>query len=698
MGHYRIMNKKTEQSSKTKYLLAGVVAAALILLIYILFAYCDFAHKLELLSYTKVSSYEELQAMSAKPDGKYYLSCDIDMSGKNWTPFTFTGSFDGNSHEIKNLRLDKPGTAIRDTYDGNMKSYPTTLVGMFDVVEGATIKNLTLSSVHADITSDKPCFVGTLAGYTGDSRIINCSVKGDVYLRAHDRMFGVGGVAGYGFGRFENVHAEVTLVCIDTDRSTKDEQFMGGLVGAGYPDFINCSVDIDGYGSEHGYAHNGGMTGLYMFYPKDTKHEGIMKGNRIYGKITFFEENDDRRAYCKAMIGETLSETKVFEDNGAVFRSVEVYNYDADLLPEERSRTFDLDVSEKGRYELKAAYRNDGADATYGLFINDRFYKKVNFPKGSGTVSEQIFLDEGKTAVKFKFLPGDGNIEISDASISKSGRSVSLIIAPHQDDEILAFAGTIQKAIEEGNIVKVLFLTNGDYYGTKYASVRIAESIAALEILGVNKSDVTVLGYGDLTLEALLSAENPEKVFGASSGESSTYGVSPLNIFDYHTMNKGEPASYSGANLTDDFRNYLLACRPDRIYTTSEYEWHTDHKFAFILTRDTLKKLSGETGYHPVLCESVIHGEETTWPDRLKYDSSNKPVITGFTNPYPTMKTDLDWSKVKKITLTDTQLQKKTDAIGKFVSQNEPTEDTPGTKDYNYSFCKKDEFYWEINY
>ena len=600
MGHYRIMNKKTEQSSKTKYLLAGVVAAALILLIYILFAYCDFAHKLELLSYTKVSSYEELQAMSAKPDGKYYLSCDIDMSGKNWTPFTFTGSFDGNSHEIKNLRLDKPGTAIRDTYDGNMKSYPTTLVGMFDVIEGATIKNLTLSSVHADITSDKPCFVGTLAGYTGDSRIINCSVKGDVYLRAHDRMFGVGGVAGYGFGRFENVHAEVTLVCIDTDRSTKDEQFMGGLVGAGYPDFINCSVDIDGYGSEHGYAHNGGMTGLYMFYPKDTKHEGIMKGNRIYGKITFFEENDDRRAYCKAMIGETLSETKVFEDNGAVFRSVEVYNYDADLLPEERSRTFDLDVSEKGRYELKAAYRNDGADATYGLFINDRFYKKVNFPKGSGTVSEQIFLDEGKTAVKFKFLPGDGNIEISDASISKSGRSVSLIIAPHQDDEILAFAGTIQKAIEEGNIVKVLFLTNGDYYGTKYASVRIAESIAALEILGVNKSDVTVLGYGDLTLEALLSAENPEKVFGASSGESSTYGVSPLNIFDYHTMNKGEPASYSGANLTDDFRNYLLACRPDRIYTTSEYEWHTDHKFAFILTtfrRNRLSSCSLRVGY-----------------------------------------------------------------------------------------------------
>lgn len=692
------MDKKTAQSPKTKYLLAGVAAAALVLLLYILFAYCDFAHKIELLTYTRVSSYEDLKAMSAKPDGRFYLSCDIDMAGKDWMPFSFNGIFDGNSHEIKNLRLDKPGDAVRDTYDGNMKSYSTSLVGLFDVIEGATIRNLTLNSVYADVTSDNPCFVGTLAGYTGNSQIINCSVKGDVYLRAHDRMFGVGGVAGYGFGRFENVRADVTLVCIDTDRNTKDEQFMGGLVGAGYPDFINCSVNIDGYGSEHGYAHNGGMTGLYMFYPKDTVHDGIMKGNRIYGKITFFEENDDRRAYCKSMIGETLSEARIFEDNGAVFRRVEVYNYDADLLPGDHSKTFDFDVSEKGRYELKADYQNAGADATYGLFINDRFYKKVYFPKGSGTVSEQVFLDEGKANVKFKFLPGDGNIEITNASVNKSAKSVSLIVAPHQDDEILAFAGTIQKAIEEGNTVKVLFLTNGDYYGTKYAPVRIAESIAALELLGVSKSDVTVLGYGDLTMEALYSAGNQEQVFRASSGESATYGVSPLNVYDYHTMNTGEPANYCGANLKSDLADYLLACRPDRIYTTSEYEWHTDHKFAFILVRETLKKLSSETGYHPVLCESVIHGEETTWPEHLKYDSSNKPVIAEFTNPFPTMKTDLDWNKVKKITLTDSQLQKKTDAIGKFVSQNEPTEDTPGTKEYNYSFCKKDEFYWEINY
>ncbi len=693
------MNNKSEGKSKTGILLAGVVLAALALLLYVLFAYCDLAHRIELLSYTKVSSYEDLAAMSGKPDGKYYLSCDIDMAGKDWTPFTFNGVLDGNKHAIKNLRLDKPGSAVRDTYDGNMKSYSTTLAGMFDVIEGATIRDLTLDSVCTDITSDNPCFAGTLAGYMGDSTVTGCTVKGEVYLRAHDRMFGVGGVIGYGFGKLENVQAEVTLVCIDTDRTTKDEQFMGGITGAGYADFINCSVTIDGYGSEHGYAHNGGMTGLYMFYPKDKTHEGIMKGNRIYGKITFFEDNpDDRRAYCKALVGETLSEAKVCEDNGADFRTVEVYNYDADLLPGEHAKSFTFNASEKGRYELKTQYSNDGADATYGLFINGIFYKKVNFPKGSGTVSEQIFLDEGKSEVTFRFLPGDGNIDIKDASVEKSSKSVTLIVAPHQDDEILAFAGTIQKTIDEGNIVKVLFLTNGDYYGTKYAPIRIKESIDALRSLGVSQTDVTVLGYGDLTMEALLTAGGPQQQFMAKSGECTTYGVSSLNAFDYHTMNTGNPGKYCAADLTTDLQNYLTACRPDRIYTTSEYEWHTDHKYAFIMVRDMLKKLSGETGYHPVFCVSVIHGEETTWPERLTDDPNNKSIMRRFTNPFPTMKTDLDWDKAVKFDLTDVQLDKKMKAIAKFVSQNEPTEDTPGTKEYTYSFCKRDEFYWEISY
>ena len=38
------------------------------------------------------------------------------------------------------------------------------------------------------------------------------------------------------------------------------------------------------------------------------------------------------------------------------------------------------------------------------------------------------------------------------------------------------------------------------------------------------------------------------------------------------------------------------------------------------------------------------------------------------------------------------------DAIDKFDSQNNGSEEYPGTRDYNFGFCKRDEFYWEISY
>ena len=72
--------------------------------------------------------------------------------------------------------------------------------------------------------------------------------------------------------------------------------------------------------------------------------------------------------------------------------------------------------------------------------------------------------------------------------------------------------------------------------------------------------------------------------------------------------------------------------------------------------------------------------------------------MTEFTDPFPTADTTLDWSKAVKIVLTDEELQKKMEAIEKFDSQNNGSEEYPGTRDYNFGFCKRDEFYWEISY
>lgn len=689
--------KKTKKLDLIILFVACVVALCVLLLK--VYTHFDVGRRIALLKYTKISSAEDLARIQENPDGKFLLTSDIDMSGVQWHPISFTGVLDGDGHSISNLSITSEGENCRETYDGNMKPYSTSFSGFFDVMESATVRNLNFSNAHVEIESDAPSFVGILAGYMDESVVQNCSVQGDVYLRAHDRMFGVGGVVGYGCGRLENVSSKVTLVCIDTDAMNKDEQFLGGLVGAGYPDMLNCTVEIDGYGSEHGYAHNGGALGLYMKYPKGNTHYGQVCGNRVYGRITFFEDNaDDRRAYCKALIGEKLGSIEEFEDNGESFRRIEITNYDVDLLPQMPSVSYEKEVSESGYYDLAIHYENKGEDATYSMYVNEHFYKKVPFPKGTGEVSELVYLESGMNNLTFRFQPGDGDITVQACEPKKSDRTVTLIVAPHEDDEILAFAGTIQRTLSEGNVVKVLFLTNGDYYGEDMTAVRLAESAKALSSLGVDRSDITVLGYGDLSLEAMLTCEDPNQVFCAKSESILTYGDSMQNMFDFHTMNTGESASYTAANLRQDTHDYLYTIHPTRVYTTSEYEWHGDHAYAFHLVRETLELLSKDYDYHPILCESVIHGEETTWPEVLTYQADGSAVITSFTSPFPTMDTTLDWEKATKLVLTDEELDRKMAAIGCFVSQNDGGEEYPGTRDYNYAFCKRDEFFWEISY
>ena len=123
------------------------------------------------------------------------------------------------------------------------------------------------------------------------------------------------------------------------------------------------------------------------------------------------------------------------------------------------------------------------------------------------------------------------------------------------------------------------------------------------------------------------------------------------NIFDYHFLNCGYSAGYSANNLRSDFRDAILAIRPDRVYTVSEFEWHTDHQYACHLTQETLKELSGQMDYHPVFCETAVHGEDTDWPEPLKYNADGSVAYECFTDPFPTGNISLKWEDAIKITL-----------------------------------------------
>lgn len=281
----------------------------------------------------QIRTVEELLAIQDDPQGSYILMCDLDLTGIRWPCPDFSGSFDGNGHALLNLELSQPGKETAVTYDGNLKTYDTYFAGFFATLRNAQVKNLQLLNVRGLVDTDTPFFLGGLAGFSEDSTITNCTVTGCLELRAFDRMFGIGGLVGYGSGTVRNCKVDVTLICTDTDANTRDEQFMGGVFSTGYMDVSDCEIVIDGYSSEYGYAHNGGITGMYMRNPIGAKYKGNLVNNTITGKITFFECNTNRRAYCAAEAGEKLGWYNRIS-NTCDFLRDERRDYDVELRPE----------------------------------------------------------------------------------------------------------------------------------------------------------------------------------------------------------------------------------------------------------------------------------------------------------------------------------------------------------------------------
>lgn len=283
----------------------------------------------------QIYTVEDLLTMAQNPSGDYILMSDLDMSGVTWHCPDFSGTFDGNGHAILNLTLTEMGDTQFLCYDGNTVSYSASYCGLFASISGATVKNLSLLNVRSVLEADCPVFLAGIAGYMEDSTVSDCTVTGCLELRAHNRMFGVGGIAGCGWGAIADCTVDMTLICVDTDSKSRDEQFLGGAYGTGFISVDRCDITLDGYISEHGYVHSGGVVGMYISYPFGIGKQAWIHDSKVTGKITFFEDNTNRRAYCKDLIGETLCSYASLSWNETDFFRDERYDYTVELRPEE---------------------------------------------------------------------------------------------------------------------------------------------------------------------------------------------------------------------------------------------------------------------------------------------------------------------------------------------------------------------------
>ncbi len=294
----------------------------------------------------EISGTEDLHLLAEYPDGYFVLTEDVyfpDLQTDpafEWVPPVFRGHLNGQGHTIYNVRNTGICKETRTVYDGNYKEYDGEFAGLFGILDGAVVENLNLAGANIlwrdEFAGDRGgcIFAGLLTGLMENGAVVrSCSVEGVCEVSTAGRCFGVGGFAGYGSGRVEDSSADAILISVDTDREYKDEQFMGGAYSAGFIDVVNCEVKIDGYDSDHGYVHNGGLAGMYIIYPKGTSCAGHIVGSHVEGRIRFFEDNRDRRAYCEPYIGEVLQWTYEWGGCSEDFLRDEVFSYDEDLVP-----------------------------------------------------------------------------------------------------------------------------------------------------------------------------------------------------------------------------------------------------------------------------------------------------------------------------------------------------------------------------
>ena len=240
-----------------------------------------------------ISSEADLIAMQENPDGNYYLAKDItirgdlnlfpryyDESKKEWQEKSFTGTFDGKGHTIKNytgmglfysaknatfknivmtnvtVQGKEMGAALVDRAEkckfSNITVSGKATIGGARIAYGVKACDFTdcISKVNADIkvTEDLSGVFAGIAGGDENSNFRNCRNKGNITLTGNlneDASFAVYGIAG---------STKKIEKCVNTGNLTIKNTAKGY---AGELEFEACGVARTCYGQAKGCGNTG---------------------------------------------------------------------------------------------------------------------------------------------------------------------------------------------------------------------------------------------------------------------------------------------------------------------------------------------------------------------------------------------------------------------------------------------------------
>lgn len=244
-----------------------------------------------------------------------------------------------------------------------------------------------------------------------------------------------------------------------------------------------------------------------------------------------------------------------------------------------------------------------------------------------------------------------------------------LVLAAHPDDETLGVGGVIQKAVNAGAEVKIVYLTHGDqnemsslFYQKKpllkredfldSGRLRKREAIEATKLLGVPEQNLIFLGYPDFGSLGIWKKHWGEK---AKPYRSLLTRVNKVLYKEDATYGR----YYKGENVVADMAAILSEYKPTQLFVPAPYDLNTDHQAAFLFLNAAYLNVKDSMG---PLRQFTYLVHYPKWPQPRRYEPGMRLEI-------PDILIDGNSSNWMAINLSDEEIQKKFEALSEYKSQ-----------------------------
>ncbi len=193
-----------------------------------------------------------------------------------------------------------------------------------------------------------------------------------------------------------------------------------------------------------------------------------------------------------------------------------------------------------------------------------------------------------------------------------------MIISPHPDDESLACAGVIQRAVREAEAVKVVWVNDGDANPTaarlfslgrkpdaaayrRLGDLRHREVVQAAADLGLTKTSLVFLCYPDGATNSLWRRDRV-RIHRGANGRTTVQN-------NGHAWHPGAP--YTGLSLERDLTSVVKDFRPTVVIYPDPTDVHHDHWATALFTGEILHGLSYSGASFTYITH---HGYGWPWP------------------------------------------------------------------------------------